>query len=54
MTNKTPNKTKTPVGGLILGSDPIELMRDAKPSPSKSVTPATAPFRSAPIFISSK
>ena len=25
MTNKTPNKTKTPVGGLILGSDPIEF-----------------------------
>ena len=23
MTNKTPNKTKTPVGGLILGSDPV-------------------------------
>ena len=25
MTNKTPNKTKTPVGGLLLGSDPIEF-----------------------------
>ena len=49
MTNKTPNKTKTPVGGLILGSDPIEFNAGRK-----TITPATAPFRSAPIFISSK
>ena len=25
MTNKTPNKTTAPVGGLILGSAPIEF-----------------------------
>ena len=35
MTNKTPNKTKTPVGGLILGSDPIEFNAGRKTIPLK-------------------
>ena len=52
MTNKTPNKTKTPVGGLILGSDPIEFNAGRKTITLKVRNTGDRPIQSAPIFIS--
>ena len=54
MTNKTPNKTKTPVGGLLLGSDPIEFNAGRKTITLKVRNTGDRPIQVAPIFISSK